>query len=62
MDLKSYPIPLHHLQARDLDLILAGVDIDEDTILQRFMRRIYTTDVLNRRLDTSVIESNNIWR
>ena len=50
------------MQARGEGLIQVGVDIGEDMSLRRSLMRGYTTEVLNRRLETSVIEDNNIRR
>ena len=42
-------------------MVPAGVDICEDMSLQRSQRIGFTTEVLNRGLDTLLIEANNIW-
>ena len=43
-------------------MIPAVVEIGEDMSLRISLMRGSTTEVLNRGLDTSVIDSNNIWR
>ena len=49
------------LQARGEVLIPEGVYIGDDMILWRSLRRGSTTENMNRGLDTSVIEANNVW-
>ena len=52
---------LRELQAGGEGLIPAVVDIGEDMSFLISLRRGSTTDMLNRGLDTSVIEANNRW-
>ena len=49
-------------QAREVGMIPAGIYIEKDTSLRIFMRGVYTTEVLNKGLENSVIEANNRWR
>ena len=43
-------------------MIPTGVDIGKYMVLRISLMRGSTTEVLNRGLETSVIEANNIWR
>ena len=52
---------LRYLQAGGDGLILAVVDIGEDTSLRISLRRGSTTEVMNSGLDTLAIETNNRW-
>ena len=49
------------MQARGEGLISGCVDMGEDVGFWISLRRYSTTEVLNRGLETLVIESNNIW-
>ena len=51
---------LRRIQQEEVGLITWGVDVGEDTILRRLLRRGSTTEVLNNGLDSSVIEAINI--
>ena len=53
---------MRYFQARGEGLIPVGVEIGKDISLQRSLSIGYTPEVMNRLIDTSVIESNNIWR
>ena len=44
-----------------MGLIPRGVEVGEIMILRRYLRRGYTMEVLNRGLDTVVIEDKNWW-
>ena len=44
---------------REVVLITEGVDVGENMRLRRLFRVGSTTEVLNRGVDTAVIESNN---
>ena len=50
------------MQARGEVLITADLDIGKDMRFQRSLSRGSSTEVLNRGLDTSVIEDKKIWR
>ena len=53
---------LRGFQEKDTGLILRGVDVGESTSLRRSLMCGYAMEVLNRGLDTAVIEANNRWR
>ena len=49
------------LQEKDTGLIPGGLDVGEIMNLRGWLRRGYTTELLNRGLDEAVIEENNWW-
>ena len=50
---------LQKVQTQEVGLILEVVEVVEDTSLSRFLRRRPTTEVLNNRLESLVIDSKN---
>ena len=46
-------------QEKDTGLIMGGLDVGEIMNLRGWLRRGYTTELLNRGLDEAVIEENN---
>ena len=53
---------INRAAGKGVGLIPEGVSVGENISLMRFLRRGSTTEVLNRVLDTALIETNNPWR
>ena len=50
---------LRELQAREVGLIPDGVYVGDNMSLMRLLRRGFTTEFLNRYLETAVIDAKN---
>ena len=47
---------------REVGLFSERVNVRENMSFSRLLRRVSTTEVFNRVLDTAVIKDNNRWR
>ena len=53
---------LRDVQAGEVVLIMEGVNMGEDTMITKSLRGGSMMEVLNKGLDGSVLEANNLWR
>ena len=53
---------LRDVQAGEVVLIMEGVNMGEDTMITKSLRGGSMMEVLNKGLDDSVLEANNLWR
>ena len=59
---KGFQQGLRRVQLEEVGLIPEGLDVGEEISFRRLLRRLLTTEVLNNRMDSSVISLNNRLR